>query len=161
MPTSGFSGSDTLSLAATDSLQSQHSATVSLLTVGPLAIAVPTTTLDVKAGGSLGVSGISLTDPSLATTADVTVTLGVNDGTLALLTAVTGGVTAAQVTGNSTGSVSITAPLAAINATLAAMGGLTYTPTSGFNGPDTLALTAADSINATATRKPRCCPSAR
>ena len=78
-------------------------------------------------------------------------TLVVTNGTVALSTAVSGGITSSQVTGNGTASVTITAPLAAIDATLADANGLTYTPTSDYSGPDTLALSASDPLSNTKT----------
>ena len=82
-------------------------------------------------------TGITFTDPD-ASAANVTVTLSVAHGTLALNTAVLGGLTAAQITGDGTGTITITAPLSAINATLTNATGLTYTPVSNFNGADVL-----------------------
>ena len=70
---------------------------------------------------------------------------------VSLSTAVTNGLTSSQVTGNGTTSVTITAPLAAINATLADANGLTYTPNSGSAGSDTLALSANDTLGNGAT----------
>ena len=46
------------------------------------------------------------------------------------------------MTGNGTGTVTITATSSAINATLAALNGLIYTPTPNVNGPDTLTMTS-------------------
>ena len=66
----------------------------------------------------------------------MTVTFMANHGILALSTTVTNGISAGQVTTNGTGSVSVTATVAEINATLADAHGLTYTPTSGYNGAD-------------------------
>jgi Bacterial Ig domain len=87
------------------------------------------------AGATVNLSGISLTDPD-AGSGNMTVTfsttisnLGV--GLLQLDTTVPGGITAAQVTGNGTASITINAPLAAINATLAAAHGLDYTAPAG------------------------------
>src|SRR5439155_16060567 len=71
-------------------------------------------------------SGISVADD--AGTLTIKVTFSVPTGTLTVDTTVTNGVNSGQVTGNGTGSVLITAPLAAINTTLAAATELTYTP---------------------------------
>ena len=46
--------------------------------------------------------------------------------------------------GNGTDSVTVTATLAEINATLADANGLTYTPSQGFAGPETVTLSAHD-----------------
>ena len=88
-------------------------------------------------------SGISYADPD-AGTALVTVTLSVAHGTLDLNTGVIGGVTAGQVTGDLSGLISITAPIAAINATLANASGLIYTPTLNYFGTDVLTTNIND-----------------
>ena len=150
-PKSDFSGPDSLALSASDTLSNSGTASVSITVAGPLAITTPTSAQAVAANGTLVVSGVSLADPSLPTSDNVTLTLGVTDGTVALSTAVTGGITSGQVTANGTASVTITAPLAAINATLADANGLTYTPTSAFSGTDTLALSASDTLGNTKT----------
>jgi VCBS repeat-containing protein len=67
--------------------------------------------------------------------------------TLSINTLVTGGVTAAQVTGNGTAVVVVTASQTAINTTLAALDGLKYRGTLNFNGSDTLTVTANDQGN--------------
>jgi hypothetical protein len=121
------------------------SQTVSITVAGPLSVTVPGAQA-VATGGTLVVSGVSLADPSLPSSDNVSVVLAVSNGTVALSTAVSGGITSGQVTGNGTGSVTITAPLASINATLADANGLTYTPASGFSGSDTLALSARDPL---------------
>jgi hypothetical protein len=108
---------------------------------------MPIGTQDVATNGSLVVSGVSLTDPSLPATDIVTLTLGVTNGTVALSTTVSGGITSSQVTSNGSTSVTVTATLAEINATLADANGLTYTPTSGFSGSDSLTLSASDTFD--------------
>ena len=145
-PSNDFNGAETLAVSALDTQGSKNSTNVSLLAVGPLTINGQSTPQIVKAGATFAVSGISLTDPSLPTSDNVTLTLAVADGTVMLSTATASGVTSSEVTGNGSGSATITAPLAAINATLAATGGLGYTPTSGFHGTDTLALIGGDSL---------------
>ena len=65
-------------------------------------------------------------------------------GTLTVNTAVLGGVGALDVAGNGTASVTVTASLAQINATLANATGLVYRPDVGFGGPDTLTVTTDD-----------------
>jgi hypothetical protein len=151
-PTSGFSGTDTFSASASDlgntaSGRAQNtSQNVTISVAGPLAIAAPTTAQTVATGGNVVVASVLLTDPSLPTGDNVTMTLSAAHGTATLATAISGGITSAQVTGNGTGNVTITAPLAAINATLAATSGLTYAPISGYSGADTLVLAASDSL---------------
>ena len=74
---------------------------------------------------------------------------------VSLSTAVASGLTSSQVTGNGSTSVTITAPLAAINATLANANGLTYTPNSGYSGSDSLTLSGNDQIGNTDTLRSR------
>ena len=85
------------------------------------------------------VPGIVFTDPS-GGTGNNTVSLYVTHGTLSLSTIVAGGLTSSQITGNGTSSVSILAPLTAINSTLADTNGLKYTPTLNYTGSDTLSI---------------------
>ena len=99
----------------------------------PLTISVPSGQQAVQANGSLEINRVSLADPGLPTTDNVILTLVVSNGTVALSTAVSGGISGSQVIGNGGGSVTVVAPLAAINATLADTNGLTYRPTSGFS----------------------------
>jgi VCBS repeat-containing protein len=77
--------------------------------------------------------GVSFADAEGAT-GNVTVTLSVDSGTLDIDDTVAGGVTAGQISGDGTGAIVITAPLSAINATLAAAAGLTFTPAADMNG---------------------------
>jgi hypothetical protein len=80
----------------------------------------------------LVLGGISIADVD-AGSSDVQVTLGVTTGGLTLATTVSGGVTSSQVSGNGTDTLTLTAPLGAINATLAAATGLVYSSYSDFN----------------------------
>ena len=89
------------------------------------------------------ITGVSFSDPEGAT-GNVTVTLNVGSGTLDISTLVPGGVTAAQVSGDNSGTITITAPISAINATLAATGGLNFTPTLDFVGTVPLTTTIND-----------------
>ncbi|HYJ53196.1 MAG TPA: cadherin domain-containing protein, partial [Allosphingosinicella sp.] len=91
--------------------------------------------------GSVVVSGLSVSDgdsPSL------TVILAVGRGTLSIDTGVAGGLTAGQVTGNGSGSVTLSGTQSEINTTLASASGVTYVPTPNINGPDTLTMTSDD-----------------
>ncbi|EJL33128.1 hypothetical protein PMI01_02288, partial [Caulobacter sp. AP07] len=78
---------------------------------------------------------------------DVTVTLSVTKGVLTLLTNVAGGLTGADVVGNGTASVTLTATLNEINATLAATNGLLFTGTTNVNGTATLTVVTNDGGN--------------
>ena len=113
---------------------------------GPLAVAAPGMDA-VGMNGTVAVKDIALSDPYLPTSDDVTLSLAVTNGTLSLSTSIASGIASNQVTNNGTGSVTVVAPLAAINATLADGSGLTYTPTSGFSGSDTLNLSAVDPLS--------------
>lgn len=105
-------------------------------------------------GGTIGtgedaidawLSGMSITDPDAdLANDDVRVTFAVGNGTLDIRTDVVGGVAAGDVTGDDTGTIVVTATLNEINATLAAVNGLTYSPTANFNGDDTLTVTTND-----------------
>jgi len=90
---------------------------------------------------SVAVTGLSVGD---ADSGNLTVTLSVGRGTITVDTAVPGGVAAGQVTGNGSGSVTLTGSQAEINATLAAATGVAYTPTANVNGPDSLTMTSSD-----------------
>jgi len=92
---------------------------------------------------TLSVTGISISDIDAAG-ADVRVTLQVGSGSLLVSSAAAGGVSAAQISGNGSATVTITAPLAAINATLIATQGLQFTPLSNFVGTALLTLTTDD-----------------
>jgi hypothetical protein len=59
-------------------------------------------------------------------------------------TSVSGGVTAAQVSGNGSGTISVLGTLAQIDATLAGTNGLVFTPAPGFVGTSTLTLVTND-----------------
>ncbi|WP_395612630.1 FG-GAP-like repeat-containing protein, partial [Allosphingosinicella sp.] len=96
------------------------------------------------------ITGISVSDVDDTT---LTVTLYVAHGSLTISTAVGGGITAGQITGGANGSngITITATAAAINATLAAVNGLLYTPDPNFNGSDPLTISTYDGVNTSPT----------
>lgn len=102
-----------------------------VVTLGPLSAAAP--------GRALALTLISLTDPD-AGTADVRVEFSVLHGTLSCDTS---GALAGKVTGNASATLTVTAPLADLNAALAA-GALTYTPAAGFTGDDILQVACSD-----------------
>ena len=106
-------------------------------------VILPTASLVTNEDTDLTISDLSVTDTDAAS-ADIAVLLTIEIGALTLSTSVSGGVTEMQVIGNGTGSVVITAPLAAINATLAAAGGLTFRGTRDRYGTDTLTVTVDD-----------------
>ena len=78
--------------------------------------------------------GISVSDPD-AGSAPVIVSLGTaGSGTLTVNTGISGGVTPAQVTNNGTANVSLTAPMSAINTTLANSDAVIYQSLPGISG---------------------------
>ena len=93
--------------------------------------------------GMAAVTGVSATDPD-AGTAALSLTLSLTAGTLTVDGSVMNGVTAGQLTANGSANVTVTAPLSAINATLAAGSGLTVTPAANDFGAETLTVTLDD-----------------
>lgn len=95
--------------------------------------------------GATNVTGMSIADVDAnPATSIFTVTLDVLHGTLNLSTAVAGGVTAGNVSGNNSATVVLTGTINQVNATLVAAGGLTYTPTGNYNGSDRVRITTND-----------------
>src|SRR5207248_1257986 len=91
-------------------------------------------------GTNQAITGIQVHDPDA--TANVTTTLSVLHGTLTVLTNVSGGLTASDVSGNGTSSVTLTGTVAQIDATLAAANGLVYLTQQDLN--DTLTVATQD-----------------
>jgi len=139
-PTTGYLGADTLSLSVkdtTDELINSASVSITITPVAPT-FKVPTG-VTVNENGSLTLSGgnaISVVDPS--GTAEQLV-LSVTNGTLTL-----GTMTGLTVVGNGSTSLTLTGSLSNLNSDLAT---LTYTPTSGYLGPDVLSLSDTDTGN--------------
>ena len=94
----------------------------------------------------LVLNGLSVSDIDAAS-GNMRVTLSVTNGTLAANTSVSGGVPSAGITGNGTGSVVLVGTLAQINATLANSTGVTFSPSSNFNGNVTLTMLTNDQGN--------------
>jgi len=119
------------------------------ITINPIndapSIAVPGAQL-VAEDVSLAIGGIAVSDVE-AGSAPVLVCFEVENGELTFDTSISGGLTASQISGNSTTSVSVYATIGAINATLAGAGGLQYLGNSDFNGLDTLTITIDDQGN--------------
>jgi hypothetical protein len=149
-PAPGYSGPAGIQITTNDQGAAPppalSSTNVLAIDVGPVnhppAITVPAGPLVTDEDVALTVTGVSIADRDSSSWPAV-VTLTVGNGTLQLNTAVPGGVNSAQVTGSGTGLVTITAPLAQLNATLAAAG-LVYTPGQDFHGSDTLLVMADD-----------------
>ncbi|WP_162130575.1 beta strand repeat-containing protein [Schlesneria paludicola] len=150
-PTSQYFGPDTLSLGINDGghtgVGGVKTATASVALTVVQVNQAPSITAPSSGSlfenDSLIVTGIQFAD-SDSNGLDEVYTLSVAHGTLSLLTGVSGGVSSGQIVGNNSGSLTITATLAQINATLAAVGGLTYTPTAQYFGSDSLALAIND-----------------
>jgi subtilase family serine protease len=144
-PTAAYWGSDSLAITVTDPGDKQSSSTSVALTVNaisPPSISAPGAA---SVGEDLSVTfstangnAISVADPNTATTGD-TLTLSVTNGTLTLGS--TPGLTFKSGK-NGTASFSFAATLANLNK---ALNGLTYTPTTGYSGPDTLSISISDS----------------
>lgn len=93
--------------------------------------------------GPTAVTGLAVSDVDADPATDVIqVTLSATLGTVAVSTSVVGGVTADDVTGNGTGTVTITATQNAINATFGDASGVTYDPAA--DGVDALTMTTND-----------------
>jgi hypothetical protein len=105
-------------------------------------------------GGTIGtsedasnawLSGMSISDPDADPANDlIYVTFQVQHGALAIRTDVAGGITSADIIGQSVDTISVQATINQVNATLAANNGLTYSPALNFNGNDTLSVYTND-----------------
>jgi hypothetical protein len=140
-PNSGYAGSDTLSLSINDPTDNKSASTSVAINVSPLA---PSITAPVSASlaenGSLAFStgngnAISLTD---ANPGSDSLTLSVSHGTLTLST--TSGLTITSGS-NGTASFTVSGTISNLNA---ALNGLSYQPTAGYSGADTLAISLVD-----------------
>lgn len=107
---------------------------------------VPLSPIGTNEDTAFAITGISVSDVD-ADVADVLVTLSASSGTLAINTSVPGGIGVANVSGNNTASLTVTAPQAAINATLASLLGLTFTPTPNQSGVTTVVVNLSDQGN--------------
>jgi hypothetical protein len=87
----------------------------------------------------LPIAGVSLNDPD-GGSATVTFTITSVNGTVLISDSVPGGLTAGDISGNGTGTVVLTGTEAEINATLADLNGMTYTPVLNYSGPDTITV---------------------
>src|SRR5205807_2677951 len=99
--------SDTLSVATQDQgttpqLTATSTVPITVTEVLDASNTVPTS-ISATEGVSAAITGISISDPDA--TGNVTTTLSVLHGTLTLLTNVSGGLTAAGISGNGTGTV--------------------------------------------------------
>ena len=95
---------------------------------------------------TLAITGLQIND-SDAGANNISVNLDVSNGILSISETVSGGLTMSGVIGNDSASVILVGTVAQINTTLAAAGGITYTPTANFNGNDTLVVQSNDNGN--------------
>ena len=89
------------------------------------------------------ITGISVADAD-ASGLTLTMTLTITHGTIAVNTAVVGGVPLAGISGNSTGTLTLNGSVAQINATLANATGVSYTPTTNYSGAAQLTVATSD-----------------
>jgi hypothetical protein len=141
VPTSGFSGHDTLNLALADPIDKLTGSAAVAITVNPIVAAPATAGVFENVPYKFSTAGndpIIVTDGGASGTSD-SLTLTVLHGklTLASLTGLT--VTAGS---NGASSMTINGTLANLNA---ALNGLIYTPASNYTGSDTLTLNLTNS----------------
>jgi subtilase family serine protease len=142
-PTAGFASNDALALSlsdAGDNLTGNASVTITVGNFPPPAVAVPNSA-STSENSSLGFgSAISVTDIVASGSSD-SMSISVANGTLTLST--TSGLSFSSGT-NGTSSMTVTGPLAAMNA---ALNNLAYAPISGFSGHDLLQVSVTDSTD--------------
>ncbi|PSJ65698.1 beta strand repeat-containing protein [Kumtagia ephedrae] len=144
----GTKGSRTIAWSVSDGLNQSEEVDTTVTVVGVNDAPVNTLPGVVPAADEdtgLSITGISVADVDADPAShNVTVTLDVDNGTLDILTDVVGGVTAGQVSGDNSSTITITATQNQINTTLAALNGLVYKGNLNFNGADTLTVTTND-----------------
>ncbi|MGV0960375.1 MAG: Ig-like domain-containing protein [Limnohabitans sp.] len=150
-PTANYNGSDTLTMTTNDggnagsggAASDTDTVAISVTAVNDAPVnTVPSATQTLNEDGSKDITGLAIADVD-AGSSDVTVTLAVAHGTLTVAAGT--GVTLAT---NSTGSVTLTGTVSAINTLLATANAVTYAPTANYNGSDTLTMTTNDGGNA-------------
>lgn len=148
-PTTDYSGPDSLTYTVADTDGNRSDPATVNLTVNAVndapSIQAPAS-LSAAKESAKAITGITITDVDAAS-GNLTLTLSVTRGTLSLADDVASGLVANQITGNNTDSLSVTATLTAINATLANSGGLTYTGALNLIGSDSLQLNVNDNNN--------------
>ena len=133
-------------VTATDAAGNASQAVISSLLIDSV---VPTATVPgaqtIVEDVQTAIAGLSVADAD--TTGDLTVTLSVSSGVLAVNTSVTDGLASGEVTNNGTATVTLTGTATQINNTLANGTGLQYTGGANFNGSDTLTIVTTDGAN--------------
>jgi hypothetical protein len=146
-PTAGYTGSDSLSVSITDPRDNESASKSVALTINafsPPTISAPGSASVVLNGSlvfsSANSNAITVADTGPGSGSD-SLTLTVTHGTVTLST--TSGLT---ITGGANGSatITVTGSVASLNAGLS---GLTYKPTSGYTGSDSLAISLNDSVD--------------
>jgi hypothetical protein len=143
-PTQLYAGSDSLLISVTDALDGLTGSGHVALTINaqspPVVTAPSSVSLKENSSYAFAASAISLSDATASGASD-SLTLSVSFGKLTLGS--TMGLTFTSGANNSS-SMTVTGPLANLNA---AVSGLLDTPTAGFSGHDTLAISLADAID--------------
>ncbi|HCD36748.1 MAG TPA: hypothetical protein DEQ23_06970, partial [Chlorobium sp.] len=104
---------------------------------------VGTSSFTVNEDTSLSITGLSVAD--VDETGNLSVELTASHGTVTILADVGGGLVSSGISNNGSGSVRLSGTAAAINATLAATGGVSYKGTLNYNGSDALTIKTTDS----------------
>jgi VCBS repeat-containing protein len=156
-PTSEFEGQDTLTFTASTteeasagggtSATAPHTATITVNGVAEAGTASAPATLTLTENATnVAITGVSVGPVAEDGDDTVSAVLAVGHGTLHM-----GSLAGVTVTNNGTGSVTVAGSAALVNTVLA---GLTYTPTTEFNGSDSLhvTVTSNDGSNTSATQ---------
>jgi len=141
VPTTGFSGHDSLKISVNDSVDSQSGSATVAIDVNPFVTAPATATVlenGAYAFSSSAADPIGLTDGAASGTSE-SLTLTVLHGKLTL--ASTTGLTFSSGS-NGSSSMTVKGTLANLSA---ALNGLNYAPQTSYTGSDTLTITVADS----------------
>jgi hypothetical protein len=144
-PTANYTGSDSLAVSITDPGDVESASTSVALGVGLPSITAPATAF-IAVNTSLVFSStnnnaVSVADSGPGNNTD-SLTLSVAHGTLTLST--TTGLTFASGTSNGTASFTVTGSIANLNA---ALSGMSYKPTTGYTGSDSVAISLKDSVD--------------
>ena len=107
-------------------------------------VVVPQAAVTVNEDSSVAIAGISVSDVDAGVNGIASVQLAVAHGTLSVSANVAHGLTAENISGNNSASITLIGTQAAINATLASLG---YLGNANFNGTDTLSVQSRDGGN--------------
>ncbi len=140
---------DTITSQVTDVRGSTASAT-QLYAVDSLPVNNLPGSGSVDENSNLTISGASVSDASMSSLASYVVSA--SHGTITFNTAVAGGITAGEASGNGTADVAImSATITQINNTEANAAGVVYTPTNNYSGSDTIDVLATDAQGGSAS----------